>query len=121
MKRKFLAAGLACSVTVNIFLAINIKRCLPECERIHTDDINYALDVIPDENAAIKIARLKLSRELMGNFGLEDSFEYNIEVMYDQERNEWCVSFKNKNINYLDSSATIWLSRSYGVMNDFRR
>lgn len=28
---------------------------------------------------------------------------------------------KNKNINYLDSSATIWLSRSYGVMNDFRR
>ena len=121
MRKKYIAVGLACSLLINVSLILNIHNKLPECGRIHTDDINRSLDVIPDERAALKIAKLKLNKELMGKFGLEDSFEYNITVTYNEELDEWCVSFSNKNINILDSSATIWLSRYYGIMNNFRR
>lgn len=120
MKIKYIAVGLICSLFLNVCLIININNKMPECERVHTDDINRAVNVIPDEKAALKIAKLILTDDSAGKFKLNESCDYHITITYDEVLDEWCVSFLNKNTNILDTGGTIWLSGSYGIMNNFR-
>lgn len=122
MKTRFLAVAFTFFALLNIFLVMDIHKRQPECERIHTDDADGASNVIPNEAAAVKIAEIRASREVMGEFGLVEGIEYDTNVTYNEERDEWCVSFSPSDSGvYLDAGAAIWLSGSYGTVNDFRR
>lgn len=110
MKRKyFLLVGIFFSILLNVYLYNDIKYQEPQCGRIHTDDIDRSKDVVPDEKAAIKIARLSLP--------LEENLEYDIEVDFYENLDEWCVSFRPQNKNILDGGWRVRISRYYGIVN----
>ncbi len=108
-KKYFLLLGLSFSILLNVYLINDIKYKIPECEKIHTDDIDKSKNVIPTEKAAIKIAKLSII--------LDENLEYDIETNFNEVFNEWYVYFNPRNKDVLDGGWRVRISKSYGIIN----
>ena len=115
MKTKLLYICLGISILINILIGIHIVRREPACTYTHLDEVDRTKDVIPDAEAAKKIAEVYLDNG--GRFGLSKNIIYECYIIFNDPTYEWIVDFSPGD-TCLDGGRTVWLRRDNGILSD---
>lgn len=123
MKKNIVLFLTICSVLLNIALGIHLSIRKPECEHIHLEEIDRTKDVVPNENAAEKIAEIFMKSQ-DGKLAWGKKIDYGVEVAYDDQNYEWIVYYDaNANVEdgymILDANKKIRIRRDYGIITWF--
>lgn len=119
MKRKLLGICLGISLVMNLAMCGFIMRRGPVCEYRHLYEIDRTRDVIPDRNAAKKMAEVYL--EDFFGFHKDMDMPYETYIVFDEKNYEWTVKFYLADPPRLDGSWSVTMRRDYGIATDFSR
>lgn len=98
---KFLYFILVFSIVTNILLCVHIAESSSKYKPVYKDEIKRDESIIPDKEAAQRVAQTVV--ETLDEYvkGIDEGIEYEITVTFDEEKYEWVVHYMPEQEGYV--------------------